>query len=219
MPIAFCPWMINRSSYNQAINTIRIGFAMQFIPWILVLSRVAIAPYLLWDAWDGETSWMFVLAYSLAFFSDIFDGIIARRLQMSTARLRIADSIADTLLYLGLAFCTWWTHPEVVLACRVPLLLTIGGIALWMLVNMLKYGKFASYHTYSAKFWGLSLFAATIGIYTGWQSVLLLNLACCCGLVNIGEEILMTIILPSWQHDVLSFVHAWRLRSLANLGD
>jgi hypothetical protein len=37
---------------------------------------------------------------------------------------------------------------------------------------------------------------------------MLLSLACWCGLVNIGEEILMTMILPTWQHDVLSFVHA-----------
>ncbi len=185
---------------------------MKFIPWFLVLSRAAIAPYLLWDALDHQTGLAFMLAYSFAFFSDIFDGIIARRLQMSTASLRVADSIADTLLYLSIAVCTWLTHPEVVMACRVPLLLTIGAMLLWMVVNMLKYGKFASYHTYSAKFWGLSLFTATIGIYIGWQSELLLSLACYSGLVNIGEEILMTMILPTWQHDVLSFVHAWRLR-------
>jgi phosphatidylglycerophosphate synthase len=191
---------------------------MKFIPWFLVLSRAAIAPYLLWDALDHQTGIAFVLAYSFAFFSDIFDGIIARRLQMSTASLRVADSIADTLLYLIIAVCTWLTHPEVAMACRVPLLLTIAGMVLWMAVNMVKYGKFASYHTYSAKFWGLSLFAATIGIYTSWQSELLLSLACYAGLVNIGEEILMTMILPTWQHDVLSFIHAWRLRSLGDFG-
>jgi phosphatidylglycerophosphate synthase len=184
---------------------------MKFIPWILVLSRVAIAPYLLWDASDGQTRMMFVWAYSWAFFSDIFDGIIARRLQVSTTSLRVADSIADTLLYLSLAVCTCWTHPQLVMTSRVPLLLTIGGMGLWMAVNLVKYGKLASYHTYSAKVWGLSLFGATIGIYTGWHGEMLLFLACCCGLVNITEEILMTIILPTWHHDVLSLQHAWRL--------
>lgn len=187
---------------------------MKFIPWFLVISRAAIAPYLLWDALDHHIGFAFVLTYSFAFFSDIFDGIIARRLQVSTASLRVADSIADTLLYLSLAVCTWLTHPDVVMACQVPLLLTIGGMLLWMVVNMVKYGKFASYHTYSAKVWGLSLFAATIGIYTGWHSELLLNLACFFGLVNISEEILMTMILPTWQHDILSVVHAWRRRRL-----
>jgi phosphatidylglycerophosphate synthase len=187
---------------------------MKFIPWFLVLSRAAIAPYLLWDAIDLHTGFGFVLAYSYAFCSDIFDGIIARRFQVSTASLRVADSIADTVLYLSIAICTWLTHREVLMACRIPLLLTIGGMVLWMVVNLAKYGKFASYHTYSAKVWGLSLFAATIGIYTGWQSELLLNLACCLGLVNIGEEILMTMILPTWQHDVLSLVHARQLRDL-----
>ncbi len=185
---------------------------MKYIPWFLVLSRAAIAPYLLWDALDRQTGLAFVLAYSLAFFSDIFDGIIARRLQISTASLRVADSIADTLLYVCMAVCTWLTHPEVVLACQVPLVLMIGAIMLWMMVNMLKYQKFASYHTYSAKVWGLSLFTATIGVYAGWHGELLLSLACYFGLINIGEEIVMTMILPTWQHDILSVVHAWRLR-------
>ncbi len=190
---------------------------MKFIPWLLVISRAAIAPYLLWDAIvDRKTGLTFILAYSFAFFSDIFDGIIARKFQVSTKSLRVADSMADTLLYISIAVCTWLTHTDLVLANRVPLSVTIGGILLWIAINLVKYGKLASYHTYSAKVWGLSLFVATIGIYTNYHASMLLILACGCGLVNITEEILMTTILPTWHHDVLSLAHAWRIRTDEN---
>jgi phosphatidylglycerophosphate synthase len=184
----------------------------KFIPWLLVLSRAAIAPYLLWDAGDQQTGALFMGMYSWAFFSDIFDGIIARRLQMSSKALRVADSIADTLLYISVAICTWLTHPDLIIANQVPLLSVVGGMGLWIVINLAKYGRLASYHTYSAKIWGLALFAATIGIYTGWHSTALLLLACGCGLLNIAEEILMTMVLPIWHHDVLSLAAAWKLR-------
>jgi phosphatidylglycerophosphate synthase len=181
---------------------------MKSIPWLLVLSRAVIAPYLLWDAIDGQTSPTFIILYIWAFISDIFDGIIARKLQASTASLRIADSLADTTLYISLALCTWIVHPEIVLATRIPLLITIAAIVLWIVINLVKYRKLASYHTYSAKIWGISLFAATIGIYTHWHSVPLLSIACLCGILNITEEIAITLLLPTWHHDILSLAHA-----------
>ena len=65
---------------------------MKFIPGILVALRAAIAPFLLWDAIDGTISVWFIIGYLVGFFSDIFDGVIARRIGVSTAQLRQADS-------------------------------------------------------------------------------------------------------------------------------
>jgi phosphatidylglycerophosphate synthase len=186
---------------------------MKSMPWLLVILRGAIAPYLFWDAIDRQTGGAFILAYCFAFFSDIFDGIIARKFQVSTKSLRVGDSIADTLLYVSVAACTWMTHPDSIIANQVPLSIAIGGMLLWILINLAKYGRLASYHTYSAKIWGLSLFVATIGIYTDWHGDVLLVVACGCALVNIIEEILMTAILPTWHHDVLSLAHAWQIRT------
>lgn len=65
------------------------------IPSILVGIRLIIAPALLLDALDGHTSIWFIVGYLVAVLSDIFDGIIARRLGVSTVQLRQADSWAD----------------------------------------------------------------------------------------------------------------------------
>jgi CDP-diacylglycerol--glycerol-3-phosphate 3-phosphatidyltransferase len=39
-----------------------------------------------------------------------------------------------------------------------------------------------------------------------------LSLAIAMGIIHTLEEIAMTLILPEWTHDVLSIVHALRLR-------
>jgi CDP-diacylglycerol--glycerol-3-phosphate 3-phosphatidyltransferase len=41
---------------------------------------------------------------------------------------------------------------------------------------------------------------------------LTLSLAIALGIIHTLEEIAMTLILPEWTHDVLSIVHALRLR-------
>ena len=96
------------------------------LPTALVVLRFVLGPFLLWDALDGQTGIGFLIAYIAAFLSDIFDGIIARRLGVSTAKLRKADSWADVCLYICIAVSAWLVHPDVVVAFAKPLLLVMG---------------------------------------------------------------------------------------------
>ncbi|QKD82691.1 CDP-alcohol phosphatidyltransferase family protein [Thermoleptolyngbya sichuanensis A183] len=185
---------------------------MTHLPMLLVYFRLAIAPFLLWDAFDGSVTPWFLAGYIAAFLSDIFDGVIARRLGVSTAAVRAADSWADVTLYLCLAVAAWWVHPDILTAFRGPLLAVVAAQLLWWGVNLAKYGKPASYHTYSAKLWGITLFVASIALFGFGQGGPPLALAVAVGLVHTVEEIAMTLILPTWQHDVLSLAHALKLR-------
>ena len=182
------------------------------VPMALVLLRGAIAPVLIWLAWDGETGLGWVMLYSLAVLSDIFDGIIARRLGISTAALRTADSWADRGLYVCVAIAAWMAHRDVILAFRTPLWIILGLQGLWWFVNWVKYGRPASYHTYTAKAWGLTLLLAAIALFGYGYGGITLWMAIGMGIVHTIEEILMTSLLPTWQHDVLSLGHALRLR-------
>jgi len=185
---------------------------MDQLPMTLVLLRGAIAPFLLWDALDGHITPWFLVGYVVAVLSDIFDGIIARRLGVSSANLRRADSWADVALYVCIAAAAWFVHRDIVLAFRLPLFTVIAAQVLWWLVNLAKYGKPASYHTYSAKLWGLTLLAATLAVFGFNSGGIALWVAILVGIVHTLEEIAMTLILPTWQHDVLSLIHALRLR-------
>jgi cardiolipin synthase (CMP-forming) len=185
---------------------------MKTIPIGLVILRFLISPLLLWDALDHQISIWFLVSFVAAFLSDIFDGIIARKLQVSTAQLRQADSWADVCLYTCIAASAWIVHQEIILHFRWPLLSVIGVQLVWWIVNLAKYGKPASYHTYSAKIWGLTLFVATVALFGFNQAGIFLWLTIIMGIIHTLEEIAMTVILPEWKHDIPSFFHALQLK-------
>jgi len=185
---------------------------LKLIPSVLVIFRFLISPFLLWDAGDGQTSIWFIVGFVVAFVSDIFDGIIARRLGVSTANLRQADSWADVCLFGSVFISAWLGYRDILIAENLPLLMAVFAQLLWWVVNLIKYGKPASYHTYSAKLWGITLFIAIVALF-GWNYAgITLWLTCIVGTIHSIEEILMTLILPVWTYDVLSIFHALSLR-------
>ncbi|MBE8988013.1 CDP-alcohol phosphatidyltransferase family protein [Nostoc sp. LEGE 12450] len=185
---------------------------LTLIPSGLVLFRFLISPFLLLDALDGKTSIWFIVGFVAAFLSDIFDGIIARRLDVSTAQLRQADSWADVCLFSCIFVSAWIVHQDILVTYTVPLLMIVFAQLLWWVVNLVKYGKPASYHTYSAKFWGITLFIAIIALFGFDYAGVALWLTCIAGTIHSVEEIAMTLILPVWTHDVLSIFHALNIR-------
>jgi phosphatidylserine synthase len=184
---------------------------LSIIPSALVGLRFAIALLLLWDALDHTVGSWFVVAYVVAVLSDIFDGIIARRLGVSTVQLRQADSWADITLYSCVAVSAWLVYPQVIVTFAIPLSIAIAAQLALFTISLIKFGKFPSFHTYIAKAWGIALLIATIGLFEfGYAPTLWLAIALC--LLNSVEEITMTMLLPVWQHDVLSLVHALKRR-------
>ena len=181
------------------------------IPGLLVGFRFVVALLLLWDALDRTTGIWFLVGYVAAVLSDIFDGIIARRLGVSTVQLRQADSWADICLYVCIAISAWLVYPQVIVDFALPLSIAIGAQLVLFATSLVKFGKFPSFHTYTAKAWGITLLIATVGLFGfGYTDTLWLAIGFC--VLNSLEEIAMTIILPQWQHDVLSLFHALKLR-------
>lgn len=180
-----------------------------YFPIALVGLRVVIALLLLWDGFDRQTEPFFVAAFVVAFLSDIFDGVLARRWGVSTAGLRQADSWADVCLYSCILVCFWRVYPNVAIAYRLPLLAIGLAQLLWLLVGLVKFGQPASFHTYSAKFWGITLGVAIVMLF-GLGSAAGLGLAIGVGILHSAEEIAMMLVLREWQHDVLSILHALR---------
>ncbi|MBV6622474.1 MAG: CDP-alcohol phosphatidyltransferase family protein [Rivularia sp. (in: Bacteria)] len=184
---------------------------LSHIPSLLVGMRFTIAPLLIFDALDHTNSYWFIIGYVIAVLSDIFDGIIARRLKVSTTQLRQADSWADICLYLCVAISAWLVYSQVIINFRLPLLSAIAIQLILFAISLIKFQKFPSFHTYTAKAWGLTLLIATVGLFGfSYANTLWLPIIFCW--INSLEEIAMTLLLPIWQCDVLSIFHAVKLR-------
>ncbi|RYF19418.1 MAG: CDP-alcohol phosphatidyltransferase family protein, partial [Flavobacteriales bacterium] len=73
------------------------------LPYLLILFRFLLAPTILFMAWrmgESATNLILVLMF-LGLMSDIFDGIIARKQQISTEKMRRLDSQTDLVFWLS----------------------------------------------------------------------------------------------------------------------
>jgi CDP-diacylglycerol--glycerol-3-phosphate 3-phosphatidyltransferase len=183
---------------------------MTWLPWSLVAFRLGMGPFLLLDARDGETGWVFVAGLIAGLLSDIVDGMLARKLNLASVRLRRADSLVDSIFFLFVAAAAWAAHSETLLAHGV---LAAGMFALWavsQLPALLKFGKAAAYHAYSAKAAGLALLAAGVRLFGLGQGGWVLEAALWLAILSHLERIAITLALPAWRTDV-----AWLGAALA----
>jgi len=187
---------------------------MKTIPYLLILLRFLSAIAILYLGYFvGETSrTLIVILMYFGLLTDIFDGIIARKVGVSSEKLRRLDSQTDLVFWLSIGFATYWLNSEIIKNHWKSISLIFGMEALCYIISFWKFGKETCTHAWLSKLWGLSLliaFTFLIGFKTAnWAFYLCLIL----GLVSHIDVILIILILPKWQFDVPSSYHAWKIR-------
>jgi phosphatidylglycerophosphate synthase len=181
---------------------------LSFVPTALVVLRALCGPVLLGAVAGGAGPWVLVTLLTVAFLSDVFDGIIARRLGVATALLRRADSIVDTGFYVCATVALIWRSPAVIKA-HVPGLVALASLELarWA-VERLRYGRLASYHMWSAKVWGVALWLGFSEAFLTGRPGPLLQAAIVTGILADAEGLATSLVLSTWQHDVATIWHA-----------
>jgi cardiolipin synthase len=166
---------------------------IQYLPNLLSLARVAIAPYLFWALWRGHFDAALV-AILVAGITDGLDGYLARRLRVSSRTGEILDPIADKVL-LSCAFVALWLNGSVetwlagiVLGRDALILLAAGGALLFS----------KKPRRFPPSIWGK--------LSTIVQVALVVTLA-----ARIPEPVLGVVKWTTAALTVISFVHyAWR---------
>ena len=182
------------------------------VPGLLVLFRMVLGPVLVAETGGGASRFWLLVTLTAAFLSDVFDGVLARRLKVVTPRLRVADSVADRVYFACVALSVWRAHPEIIYAYRHPLEALLVVQTLSWGVDWLRYQRIASFHAYMAKLCGLLLFGASVSILGFGRAAPLLPLALIVYVLGTVEGTVMVYLLPEWTHDVPSVWHAVRLR-------
>ena len=184
----------------------------RLLPACLIAARLVIAGLLLLDALDGAAGLWFVPGLALALLSDIFDGVIARRLKIVTPALRTADSWVDNALLVSVFASLWLARQGVLQSYSAPIVWNLIGYLLYLLVPLVKFRRLSAYHAYSAKASGALLFAAVLALFLVGDLPWLTWAALLVTLWSDIECVLITLILPVWRSDVPSLWHAWKLR-------
>ena len=127
------------------------------IPLLLTFLRATLGPVVVWLAFFQPIPWVFAICLLVAFLSDLFDGVIARRLGIATPSLRRMDSCADTIFYICALFAAWHLHATILKSYLIPLAILVVIELTRYCFDLYKFGKEASYHMWSSKLWGVTL--------------------------------------------------------------
>lgn len=179
----------------------------------LTVLRLLLAPILVWLVYAGAPGIVFAGVVLVAFVSDYFDGVIARRVGVASAELRHFDSRADLVFYATAAWAVWRLHPDVVRSVAIPALIVIGLDVVRHVFDFAKFGRDVAYHAWSSKVWGLSLALALVLLMGFGVSRPFVGITVILGLIAQIEGLLISVALPVWTHDVPTLIHALRIRS------
>ncbi len=171
--------------------------------------RIFAAPFLLIIIWLGYRdlfTWLLLLSYS----TDMIDGILARKLKITSPRGSQLDSIGDqlTLLvgFLGLLRFEFEFIKDNYQWILIPFVLYF----IQMFIAFNKYGKATAFHTYLAK-----LSAVIQALFILWLLFFgpvywLFYLMIAIGIIETLEEILLIFLYPQWVAGVKGYIWAKR---------
>lgn len=163
--------------------------------------RIAAAPFLLILLWFGQQelfTWMLLISYS----TDMIDGYLARKLQITSPRGSQLDSIGDQITFtiglLGLFLFEFDFIKEnyiLILIAFVPYLFQ-------MLIAFKKYGKATAFHTYLAKSSAViqALFILS-SLFFG-PNYYLFYFMIVLGFIETIEEVILITMFDKWVSDV-----------------
>ena len=173
-----------------------------------------LVPVMPLTAYIGGESFKILIALFLflGVLTDIFDGIIARKLGCATDKLRRMDSQTDICFWLAALASIYIVYPTVISGIRVSLTTLIITEIICYSVSLLKFKRETCTHSYLSKLWGLTLFIAFTNMIIAENTGISWNICFIVGIASQVEVIAILLILPEWRRDIKSSYSAWKIR-------
>jgi phosphatidylglycerophosphate synthase len=187
---------------------------MKKLPIILIYTRLALGLAIILLSINNIENYKLVAIsiLTIGLLTDVFDGIIARKLNISSQKLRRLDSTIDQIFFISFAVATYIQCSSFFGINSLKLIILFAFEGLMYIVCFIKFNKEIATHSIGAKIWTLLLFATLVQIIMQCQSFVVFNICFWVGLLTRIEIIAIIFTLKSWTNDVPSIYHAIKLR-------
>lgn len=168
----------------------------------ITIYRLAAAPVLVLLIIKGQL-FLFTWLLGFSFFTDVVDGFLARRYQVTSVLGSRLDSIADDLTIVAAIIGVIIFKPGFL---QKEMIVVVGLLVIFflqMLYAFIRYGKTTSFHTYGAK--AATLMQGTFLLllfFLPEPSYFLFYVAVFITGAELIEEIILTALLPVWEANV-----------------
>ena len=182
------------------------------IPYALLYSRLVVAAFIIIFSFT-HISPIIIVSFSIyAVISDVFDGMIARKLKISTIEMRQLDTKIDTVFWFSCLFYLCVNQTQFLKAHMVELFILVFSELFIIVFGKLKFDERISYHTILSKCWALCLLWFFIDISLNNSCGFSFIISFWYGLVVQFEILMIAIILKTNHTDVPSVLQAIKLR-------
>ena len=189
-------------------------FIMNKIPKLLIYSRIVFGMIILVLCNYQPTYFrgMIIGSIFLGLVSDIFDGIVARNLGISTPALRRLDSTVDQVFWLMILIGCYLISPIFFKDNYLQILIILVLEGICYLICFVRFKKEVATHALASKLWTLILFATLIQVIAAGNSVILFQICFYLGILTRLEIIAMLLIIRVWTNDIPTVYHAVLIR-------
>lgn len=187
---------------------------MKNIPYLLIFTRLLLGPIMILFTYHQIENIRLLLIAFIFFglLTDIFDGIIARKNNVSTEKMRRLDSQTDLVFWLCTGWCAWLLNPEIIIENKNVIIILFLMEGLTYIFSFLKFGKETCTHALLSKLWCITLFAAFVSIIGFGYGGYFLATTIFFGIIGHLDVYLIIYFLPKWTHDVPSCYHAYLIK-------
>ena len=144
------------------------------------------------------TAWSYIILFS----TDFIDGFFAFFYNQESERRAKLDTLGDILLLFSGLLGFFVFEKEFFLRYVVPISIVLGLYFLQLILALIKWKQPSSFHTYSAKLAAIAqvIFLSLTLIFEA--STGLFYLAVTLSVLDVTEDIILTLILPKWQANI-----------------
>lgn len=182
------------------------------IPFALLYSRLVVAVVLIVCSFTNTSPLVIISLCVYAVLSDVFDGIIARRLKISTVEMRQMDTKIDTVFWFSCLFYLCVNHQLFIKSHILELFILVFSELFIILLGLVKFRERISFHTILSKFWALMLLWFFIDLLLDNTAPFSFKMAFWYGLLVQSEILAIAMILRSNEPDISGILQAINFR-------
>ena len=168
----------------------------------ITIYRIVAAPMLIYFVFTTNYD-LYKWLLPVSFFTDLIDGLLARKFKVVSILGSRLDSVGDDLTILAAIIGIFVFKFDFVLSEIVIVIVLISLLAVQNAAALMKYKKITSFHTYMAK--AAAIFQGTffILLFILPQPVyVLFYIATVVSILDQIEEIILVFVLPKWEANV-----------------
>jgi cardiolipin synthase len=164
--------------------------------------RLLAAPFLMYLVWNGNAD-LFKWVLPISFFSDLLDGFVARKFNVTSPLGSRIDSLADDLTILAATIAVLKFKFYFISENKEVISFMLLLFLFQLIYSLLKFRKISSFHTYMAKAAALLQGSFLIFLFLLPQPLYwLFHFAAIATILDLIEEIILVRLLPHYEINV-----------------